>query len=98
MQCGKTGVASTKAEVLEELLKDPTCPLVARHILEYRSNDKHIDFLQGVLQRVKLSRPFPASQLSQRGAPLLRAQCSIQQTRADTGRLSTDFPNVQARL
>ena len=91
----QNGGASTKKEVLQELLKQPSCPVVVRHILEYRSNATIVNFLEDIKSRMSTARPFPSSQVSQTGGVLLRISGRVQQTVASTGRLSMDEPNLQ---
>jgi DNA polymerase I-like protein with 3'-5' exonuclease and polymerase domains len=92
-----SGLHSTKAEVMEELLKDPKCPPVIRDIVEWRSNEKLMIFLLEVKQLLPASRPFPCTQLSQSGTPVLRLQTQFLQTQSDTGRIASDGPNVLVR-
>jgi len=89
----------------------PDCPEVVRYIMEWRSNATLTKFIEGdrepgvrrgapesgLKALLTHARPFPASQASQSGGVLLRLSADIHQTKSETGRLTTDAPNLQVR-
>jgi DNA polymerase I-like protein with 3'-5' exonuclease and polymerase domains len=95
MQRTRAGEPSTSCDVLDDLLLQPGCPNIVRYIVDYRSNEKLIEFLEDIKSRLPRAWPFPATQMSQSGGPLLRMACNVQQTVTDTGRLAMDEPNLQ---
>ena len=76
-------------------MKQPSCPAVVGHIVEYRSNERLVAFLEDIKSRIPGSRLFPASQVSQTGGRLLRLSTNVQHTVAGSGRLVMDEPNLQ---
>lgn len=108
----KASGKSTAGAVLETMLQvQPGCPEVVRYIMEWRSNATLTKFLEGdrepgckrgghetgLKALLARARPFPASQASQSGGVLLRLSADIHQTKSETGRLTTDAPNLQVR-
>ena len=91
------GLPQTTAEVMTELLAQPDCPPVVRHIMDWRSLEKYVGFLLDIKARLPLVRPFPASQVSQAGCRVMRLEVNFMQTRIETGRIGTDEPNLQVR-
>lgn len=109
----KASGKSTACSVLEAMLQaQPSCPDVVRYIMEWRSNATLTKFIEGdrepafkrgaagesgLRALLARARPFPASQASQSGGVLLRLSADIHQTKSETGRLTTDAPNLQVR-
>jgi hypothetical protein len=91
----RSGDASTSSDVLTDLLEQPGCPAVVRHIVDYRSNERYIDFLQDLQARAPRARHFSVQHPGRSGAALLRMSARIEQTVVDTGRLAMDEPNLQ---